>query len=412
MKLPKKLDTAFATYTVAEKLGEGGAGDVYHVRDLDGVSYAAKVLTPEKSNKQRLKRFKNEINFGVRHRHDAIVPVIDHGVVLVESVAHPFFIMPKASGSLRDIMDSASSKEKLRYFAQILDGVEAAHLLGTIHRDLKPENVLHFKEKGQVAVGDFGIAHIAVDDLATFVETRPQDRLANFLYAAPEQRVKGGAVGMATDIYALGLMLNEMFTGTVPQGTSYRTINAVDPDHGYLDELVEKMIRHDAGERIQSIEEVKRIMRVLGANALSMQRIGEYSKEVIGDDEIDDPLLREPLRIVAADYDDGNLTLTLSHRVNQKWVNALVNMGSYESAWGAGPEQFKFSGNRASVQISADDAQRVVDYFKTWLPKAENRYRHDLEHERREEDRRQQDELRKRLKDEQTRMNVRNNLRL
>jgi serine/threonine protein kinase len=101
-------------------------------------------------------------------------------------------------------------------FSQILDGVEAAHLQNVIHRDLKPENILCDQNFATIAIADFGTARFTEDILATAIETGPSQRLANFQYAAPEQRTVGGDVQATADIYALGLMLNELFTGSVP----------------------------------------------------------------------------------------------------------------------------------------------------------------------------------------------------
>src|SRR3981081_1724934 len=104
--------------------------------------------------------------------------------------------------------------EVLPLFVKILDGVEAAHLQGVIHRDLKPENILVDSKGAHPAIADFGIASFTEDLLVTSVETAPTQRLANFQYAAPEQRLGGRTVRDTADIYALGLILNEMFTGT------------------------------------------------------------------------------------------------------------------------------------------------------------------------------------------------------
>src|ERR1700724_951360 len=121
--------------------------------------------------------------------------------------------MPLAQGSLRELMnDGMHAEAVLQQFGQIWNGVESAHLQDVWHRDLKPENVL-ILDKTCLAIADFGVARFAQEELYTLVETRPHARLANFLYAAPEQRTRGAPTDHRADIYALGLMLNEMFTG-------------------------------------------------------------------------------------------------------------------------------------------------------------------------------------------------------
>lgn len=99
--------------------------------------------------------------------------------------------MPLFDVSLRTLMREGVDPEKiLPYFGQILDGIEAAHLFKVVHRDLKPENILFHKGTGTRVIADFGIAHFQEERLITAVETKDGDRLANFLYAAPEQRVR------------------------------------------------------------------------------------------------------------------------------------------------------------------------------------------------------------------------------
>ena len=170
--------------------------------------------------------------------------------------------MPFYDSSLRKLISAGLKPEDIiRLFIQLLDGVEAAHLQDIVHRDLKPENILYKTADAQLALADFGIARFTEDELYTAVETKAQDRLANFQYAAPEQRVRGRNVDYRADIYAMGLILNEMFTHEIPQGTGYKTISSISPEYSYLDEVVEKMIRQNPDERFNSIEEVKTLIR-------------------------------------------------------------------------------------------------------------------------------------------------------
>src|SRR3972149_4359299 len=118
--------------------------------------------------------------------------------------------MPLFDSSLRPLMRAGLPQDTvLRYFSQILDGTEAAHLHNVAHRDLKPENILFENAAARLVVADFGIARFQEEELYTAVETKASDRLANFQYAAPEQRLRGAEVDYRADIYSLGLLLNE-----------------------------------------------------------------------------------------------------------------------------------------------------------------------------------------------------------
>src|SRR5262249_51522400 len=159
-----------------------------------------KLLNSQTATTVKRKRFANEIQFCLRTKHQHVLPVIDHGLYIQdgEKATSPFYVMPTYQGSLRNLMERGLSPDRiLRYFDHLLDGVEAAHLKGVIHRDLKPENVLYDPAHDALVVADFGIAHFAEDELYTLVETRPNDRLANFQYAAPEQKQRGRQITRA-----------------------------------------------------------------------------------------------------------------------------------------------------------------------------------------------------------------------
>jgi serine/threonine protein kinase len=157
---------------------------------------------------------------------------------------------------MRDGMDS---NMKLALFNQILDGLEAAHEQGVWHRDLKPENLLYDPDSRRVVIADFGIAHFAEHLLQTTIQTGPQERLANFQYAAPEQRTRS-KVDHRADIYALGLILNEMFTGQLLQGTGCKTVGSVAPLYANIDAVVDRMVRQSPAERPQSISAVRQLL--------------------------------------------------------------------------------------------------------------------------------------------------------
>ena len=236
--------TTFSRYVSTHPLGEGGSGFVFEVKDDNEQRFALKILKKQGITTEKRKRFKNEITFCQRASHPNIISVIDFGVVLDESIAIPFYVMPLYDCSLRNVIkDGLKPEDTIQIFSQLLDGIEAAHLQKIVHRDLKPENILFKTSDVQLALADFGIARFIEDELFTAVETKAQDRLANFQYAAPEQRVRGKDIDIRADIYAVGLILNEMFTQEIPQGTGYKTISSVSPEYSYLDEIVDKMIR-------------------------------------------------------------------------------------------------------------------------------------------------------------------------
>jgi serine/threonine protein kinase len=334
MAKAKKIEfiTTFSKFISTRLLGEGGSGYVYEVKDDNEQRFAVKLLKSQGVTTDKRRRFKNEIIFCQRSLHPNIVSIIDSGALLDNNVAVPFYVMPFYDSSLRNLISDGIKPEFIiRLFSQLLDGVEAAHLQGIVHRDMKPENILYNTTNVQLILADFGIARFTEDELYTAVETRAQDRLANFQYAAPEQRVRARNVDNRADIYAIGLILNEMFTKEIPQGSGYKTISSISPEYSYLDEIIEKMIRQNPDERFNSIQEVKTFLKVRGADYVSEQKLSALKSVAIPASEIDDPLVIQPVEIVDFEWDKGQLTLTLSQTINQKWITALNNMGSFSN---------------------------------------------------------------------------------
>jgi serine/threonine protein kinase len=248
----------FGQYSLGKSIGNGGAGVVYEAQAEDNAPCAVKILAIAQESK--IKRFKNEVFFCLRNQHKNIISVLDFGQT---SDGRLFYVMPLYGSTLRKLISAGIESSKiLDLFSQVLDGVEAAHINDVCHRDLKPENILWDQISNTLIVADFGIARFKEEDLQTAVETSDQERLANFLYSAPEQRVKGRAVDQRADIYALGLILTEMFTGEVPQGTGFKKISTVAPAFRHLDAVIDSMVQQDPKSRPPSIEHIRKSLRL------------------------------------------------------------------------------------------------------------------------------------------------------
>jgi serine/threonine protein kinase len=237
-------------------------------------------------------------------------------------------------------------------------------------------------------------------------------RLANFQYAAPEQRSRGVTVDQRADIYSLGLILNELFTGHIPQGTNYRTIETVVPEYAYLDELVDEMLRQNPSGRPQTIEDVKSQLIARGHEFVEKQRLDALKRTVISTKEITDPLISDPLRLVGADWDRGNLTLTFSQPVNQNWIWALHHMGNYSSVAGKGPENFRFSGNTAIIAARTGEVQPIIDHFKNWLPRTNEVYANKVRADANRAEQKERERLRKEIAEAEIRASVNKSIQI
>jgi serine/threonine protein kinase len=166
--------------------------------------------------------------------------------------------MPVYDGSLRNLINKGIPPDQaLDLFRQAVDGIKAAHEKKVWHRDLKPENLLYDAEGKRLLVADFGIAHFHEEALRRMDALTPKDaRVANRDYAAPEQRRKGKTVDGKADIYALGIILNELFTRDMGFGTDHIKISYVAPKYRHLDKLVRAMMHSDPDKR-PGIREVR-----------------------------------------------------------------------------------------------------------------------------------------------------------
>ena len=194
-------------YRIIALLGKGGMGEVYRADDLTlGQPVALKFLPDEAARDQGLlERFKNEVRIARRVSHPNVCRVYDVGDV----EGHTFFTMEYVDGedlaSLLRRIGRLPEDKALDIARQLCAGLAAAHTKGVLHRDLKPANIM-LDGRGQVVITDFGLAGVA--DQIQGAEVRS----GTPAYMAPEQ-LAGKEVSTRSDIYSLGLVLYEVFTG-------------------------------------------------------------------------------------------------------------------------------------------------------------------------------------------------------
>lgn len=409
-KQPLVFESPFEIYTQAGIIGEGGAGRVYEVRNDKGQTFALKCLAPDKINSERRKRFKNEISFCQRTRHNNIVQVLDTGVSDIKGTKCPFYVMPKYNGTLRTLAAETKPSQVLNLFSQILDGVEAAHKFEVWHRDLKPENILW--DGKLLVVADFGIAHFEVDDIYTAVETNVASRMANFMYSAPEQRARGASVDRRADLFALGLMLNELFTREVPHGAGYRTIGSVAAEYSYLDSIVERMIQKSPDKRYQTIEEIKNDLIGHRNTFVAFQTLDEAKNQVIASTQ---PPTFEPLAITGFDYSSETLILQLSRNVPSGWAQEFQRpRGGHSSILGYGPENFHIQGSTLTIRVRESESliQNLINNAKSYVEAANKGFVQQQAEQAAQRDRIERAALEKKIAEAQIRANVLKNVKL
>ena len=210
-------------YEITGKLGAGGMGEVYRAIDTRlGREVAIKVLPAAWANdRERLERFENEARAASALNHANILTVHDFG----SEEGVPYLVTELLRGeTVRALLARGPvPRERARAIAiDVCRGLAAAHRAGVVHRDLKPEN-LFLVEEGPTKILDFGLARvespeIEPDQLAdspTLLATAPGTVLGTAAYMAPEQ-VRSERADARSDLFALGVVLQEMLTGENP----------------------------------------------------------------------------------------------------------------------------------------------------------------------------------------------------
>ncbi len=198
-------------YEVLSRIGTGGMADVYLARDqLLGRQVAVKLLQHRFAEDQEfVERFRREASSAAGLSHPNVVAIFDRG----EWDGTYYIAMEYLPGrSLKAVVREQAPLDPtaaIEIVLQILQAARFAHRRGVIHRDLKPHNVI-LDEEGRAKVTDFGIARAGASDM-----TLTGSIMGTAQYLSPEQ-AQGHAVSAASDIYAVGIVLYELLTGTVP----------------------------------------------------------------------------------------------------------------------------------------------------------------------------------------------------
>ena len=194
-------------YRIIALLGRGGMGEVYRADDLTlGQAVAIKFLPEEASHDSALlERFRGEVRIARKVSHPNVCRVYDVGEVEGLTYLTMEYVDGEDLASLLRRIGRLPNDKAIDIARQLCAGLAAAHAKGVLHRDLKPANIM-LDGRGQAIITDFGLA--AFTDQAHGAEIRS----GTPAFMAPEQ-LSGKEVTEKSDIYALGLVLYELFTG-------------------------------------------------------------------------------------------------------------------------------------------------------------------------------------------------------
>ena len=275
-------DLIAGRYRLVERLGRGGMSVVWRADDdVLGREVAIKVLSPALAGDPELHRqIRAEARAAARLRHANVVAVFDYGELTDAGRVQSYVVMELVDGrSLADMLSGGSIPWKLAALvgAQVAAALAAAHADGIVHRDVKPANIM--VTGAGVKLVDFGISAAvgALDD-------NDGRLLGTPAYLAPE-RVEGGPVRPATDVYALGLVLYLALSGRMPWPAS--TVTQMVKAHVYakpaplpviaglppqIARLVSRCLAKKPADRPSSVEVADLLAEVAGLPSSALMR--------------------------------------------------------------------------------------------------------------------------------------------
>jgi len=251
-------------YRIIEKLGEGGMGVVYKAEDTKLKREVAIKFLPHHvlANAEEKQRFEIEAQAAAALNHPNITTIYS----IEESKDDIFIVMEYINGiELKEKIKKGLTNidDSLSIISQIAEGLKAAHQKGIVHRDIKSSNIM-INNTGQVKIMDFGLAKVKGVSHITKLGTT----LGTTAYMSPEQ-ARGEHVDNRTDIWSLGVIMYEMFTGRLPfkgefdQAVIYSILNE-EPDsltankEGMpvkLESIIGKMLEKEPVSRYKNIDE-------------------------------------------------------------------------------------------------------------------------------------------------------------
>jgi serine/threonine protein kinase len=265
------IDQTISHYKILEKLGEGGMGIVYKAQDTNLDRFVALKFLPAHlaASEEDKARFIQEAKAASALNHPNVCTIHD----IAEHDGQLFIVMEFVDGkSLKEKKENLSEKQILDIGIQVAEGLAAAHERGIVHRDIKPENIM-IRKDGIVQIMDFGLAKLYTSGNASRL-TKAGTTMGTIGYMSPEQ-VQGLDVDHRTDLFSLGVVLYELFSGQSPFKGVHETaimyeIVHVDPApiatvkegiDPQLDDIILECLEKEKDDRCQSAKELAKDLR-------------------------------------------------------------------------------------------------------------------------------------------------------
>jgi predicted Ser/Thr protein kinase len=260
-----ELDVLIPGYKFVQFIERGGMGAVYKaVQKSLNRAVAVKLLPQVHRNKESFaERFKREAQALALLNHPHIIAVHDFGET---PDGQMYYVMEFVSGmDLQQLLkrDPPEPRQILKIITQVCEALQFAHEHGIVHRDIKPANIL-IDERGNVKVADFGLAKVVGPQSVNYTATGMT--LGTPDYIAPEALDQSKNIDHRADIYSLGVMIYELFTGHVPKGMWEPPSIRSGADKG-IDAVVSKAMQNNPEKRYQQVRDMTQVLEKLFKNS-------------------------------------------------------------------------------------------------------------------------------------------------
>lgn len=260
-------------YSELIKITSGGMSTVYKAEQLSlNRTVAIKFLSAELLFNEEAKTLFNQESLVIAQLdHPNIIHIIDRGLTAKK---RPYFVMQYIQG--KDIGELAekgtlTQEAKLILLLQICKGMGFAHKNGVVHRDIKPANILVDNHQ-HVFILDFGIALLAASGQGEDIFGTPD-------YMSPEQFKDPKSVTSASDIYSLGVVMYELFTGRLPTAHFDDLIGSMQNIPLPLSQLIVQCLQNEISKRPASADEIElRLLKIMQGSHIEKKQIAEAAK--------------------------------------------------------------------------------------------------------------------------------------
>lgn len=256
------LEIDIGEFNYVSNLGQGGNASVLKFK-RDDHEFAIKFIPHNEEKK--IHRFRDEFFCAAQiPTHKNIANSYHFDTKTLNNIVYSLIVMKAYDSTLykHGPITEKTLLEKKEYawrlFLDLCHGLHHLHSHHIIHRDIKPQNIFYDEKNESFVIGDLGIAHFNVNIFAKEARTKPTERLANYLFSAPEQASSKTKVTEAADIYSLGQVMQWYLTGATVRGQGRISFSEISQQEklSILDAFTSRALRDNPTERFQSINEV------------------------------------------------------------------------------------------------------------------------------------------------------------